>query len=100
MATELKLRRGTTSQHDTFTGAEAEITVDTDKNTVVVHDGTTEGGFPLAREFDLESIIGGDLSWDSSADTYSREYNFSSGVTRVHENMRRCLLLDDGTVNY
>ena len=100
MATELKLRRGTTSDHTTFTGAEAEITVDTDKNTVVVHDGTTAGGFPLAREFDLESLIGGDLSWDSSADTYSREYAFSTGVTRVHEGMKRCLLLDDGTVNY
>jgi len=50
MATELKLRRGTTAQHSTFTGAEAEVTVDTDKETVVVHDGTTAGGFPLATE--------------------------------------------------
>jgi hypothetical protein len=100
MATELKLRRGTTSDHTSFTGANGEVTIDTDKNTVVVHDGTTTGGFPLAREFDLETLIGGDLSWDSSADTYSREYAFSSGVTRIHENMRRCLLLDNGTVNY
>ena len=100
MATELKLRRGTTSDHTSFTGANGEVTIDTDKNTVVVHDGTTTGGFPLAREFDLETLIGGDLSWDSSGDTYSREYAFSSGVTRIHENMRRCLLLDNGTVNY
>jgi len=50
MATELKLRRGTTAQHSTFTGAEAEVTVDTDKETVVVHDGSTAGGFPLATE--------------------------------------------------
>lgn len=50
MATELKLRRGTTSQHSTFTGAEAEVTVDTDKETVVVHDGATAGGYSLARE--------------------------------------------------
>jgi len=47
MATELKLRRGTTAQHANFTGANAEVTVDTDKNTVVVHDGSTPGGFPI-----------------------------------------------------
>jgi len=50
MATELKFRNGTTAQHATFTGAAAEVTVDTDKNTAVVHDGSTAGGFPLARE--------------------------------------------------
>lgn len=49
MATELKLRRGTTAQHSTFTGAAGEITVDTDKKTVVVHDGVTAGGKPLLK---------------------------------------------------
>ena len=47
MATSIRLRGGTTSQHSTFTGAAKEVTVDTDKNTIVVHDGTTAGGFPL-----------------------------------------------------
>ena len=47
MATTLKLRRGTTAQHSSFTGAAGEVTVDTDKETVVVHDGSTAGGFPL-----------------------------------------------------
>lgn len=42
-------RRGTTAQHSTFTGLNAELTVDTDKKVVVVHDGSTAGGFPLAR---------------------------------------------------
>jgi hypothetical protein len=50
MATILQLRRGTTTQHNTFTGAVGEVTVDTTKDTVVVHDGTTAGGFPLATE--------------------------------------------------
>jgi hypothetical protein len=50
MATSLKLRRGTTAQHASFTGAEGEVTVDTTKDTVVVHDGSTAGGFPLAKE--------------------------------------------------
>lgn len=47
MATILQLRRGTTGQHDAFTGAEGEVTVDTTKDTVVVHDGVTLGGFEL-----------------------------------------------------
>jgi len=50
MATQVQLRRGNNTQTLAFTGAEAEITVDTDKETVVVHDGSTAGGFPLARE--------------------------------------------------
>ena len=55
MAKQLKLRRGTTSQHSSFTGAEGECTVDTTKDTLVVHDGSQAGGRPLLRE-DLNNI--------------------------------------------
>jgi len=55
MAKLLKLRRGTTSQHSSFTGAEGELTVDTNKDTAVVHDGSTAGGRPLLRE-DLDNM--------------------------------------------
>ena len=55
MATEVKRRRGTTVEHSTFTGAVAELTVDLTKDTVVVHDGATQGGFPLLRE-DLSNV--------------------------------------------
>jgi len=47
MASQLQLRRGTTVQHAPFIGAPAEVTVDTDKKTLVVHDGSTAGGFPV-----------------------------------------------------
>jgi hypothetical protein len=50
MAKQLQLRRGTTTQHSTFTGAAGEVTVDTDKDTIVVHDGSTAGGSVLATE--------------------------------------------------
>ena len=55
MAKEIIRRNGTTFEHSSFTGAEAEVTVDTDKKTVVVHDGSTVGGFPVARE-DLSNV--------------------------------------------
>ena len=47
MAIQIQLRRGTTTEHSTFTGAVGEVTVDTDKDTLVVHDGVTVGGKPL-----------------------------------------------------
>ena len=53
MATQVQQRRGTTAQHNVFTGANGEVTVDTSKDTLVIHDGTTQGGFPLARESDI-----------------------------------------------
>jgi len=50
MATRVQLRRGTTTEHNSFTGAAGELTVDTTKNTAVVHNGSTAGGFPLLKE--------------------------------------------------
>lgn len=50
MSFAFQRRRGTTSQHASFTGLNAELTVDTDKKTVIVHDGSTAGGIPLAKE--------------------------------------------------
>ncbi len=55
MAVQIQRRGGTTSQHSTFKGANREITVDTTKKTLVVHDGITAGGHPLARE-DLSNV--------------------------------------------
>ena len=55
MAKLLKLRRGSTAQHSTFTGAEAEVTVDTTKDVLVVNDGSTQGGHPLAAE-DMSNV--------------------------------------------
>jgi hypothetical protein len=47
MTKQVQLRRGTTAEHAVFTGALAELTVDTDKKVAVVHDGVTVGGNEL-----------------------------------------------------
>jgi len=44
MSTQVQYRRGTTTQNNAFTGALAEITVDTTNWTLRVHDGVTAGG--------------------------------------------------------
>lgn len=48
MTNILQLRRGTTAQSDAFTGSIAEVTVDTDRNSLRVHDSVTQGGTELA----------------------------------------------------
>lgn len=48
----IRLYRGTTQQHSDYAGPVGEITVDTEKYTVVVQNGVT-GGVPLARESDV-----------------------------------------------
>lgn len=62
MATAIQRRRGNTAQHASFTGLAGEITIDTDKNTIVVHDGVTAGGHPLATAADYEALGGADIT--------------------------------------
>ena len=79
MATQVQFRRGTTSQTGSFTGAVGEVTVDTDKDTVVVHDGSQAGGFAVAnlktaqeftatQNFNATTLTDAStVSWDASA---------------------------------
>jgi hypothetical protein len=62
MATAIQRRRGNTAQHASFTGLAGEITIDTDKNTVVVHDGVTAGGYPLALASEVQALGGADIT--------------------------------------
>ena len=63
MATQVQFRRGTTGQHSAFTGAVGEVTVDTEKKTVCIHDASQIGGFPLLREdFSNSNLSLGSLS--------------------------------------
>ena len=50
MTKQVQLRRGTTAQLSSVTGAEGEVIVDTTKDTLTVHDGYTAGGVPLLKE--------------------------------------------------
>lgn len=69
MARQVQLRRGTTAEHSTFTGAVGEVTVDTDKDVVVVHDGSTAGGVPLLKSADLTAGSGISVTGTTIANT-------------------------------
>ena len=84
MAKLLKLRRGSTSDHSSFNGAEGEVTVDTTKQTAVVHlNGGNGTGKALAREDQVAALTGatftGDVTLNATkelrfADTDSSNY--------------------------
>ena len=96
MPTVLQLRRGTTAEHSSFTGAEGEVTINTTKDTLVVHDGATQGGFELAladlsnttattyADFSVTDSGGdGSLSYDNTTGTFT--YTGSSAAeVRAH----------------
>ena len=79
MSTQIQFRRGTTSEHSSFTGAVGEVTVDTDKDTMVVHDNSQAGGYPMAnlktaqeftktQNFNATTLTDAStISWDASA---------------------------------
>ena len=50
MAKQVKRRRGTTAEHAVFPGVEGEITVDTDLQTIVVHNGTAPGKYLMRAD--------------------------------------------------
>ncbi len=77
MSTQRQRRRGTTAEHATFTGAIGEITIDTTKKTVVVHDGATAGGFPLARH---EFVKGTFFKADPFTSLFSKTAGGSASV--------------------
>ncbi len=74
MAKIVQRRRGTTSEHSVFTGLEGEITVNTSLDTIVVHDGSTVGGFALAR------ADGSNLSGISSGSIGISELDITDGT--------------------
>jgi len=49
MAKQVQLRRGTATEHNSFTGVVGEVTFDTTNGTLRAHDGTTVGGNRLAK---------------------------------------------------
>lgn len=93
MTTSVQRRRGTTAQHSTFTGLEGEITIDTTKDTAVIHDGTTVGGFPLAKEnlananpSNLTALTGASTAADDLFVVYDTSSNALKKITREELN--------------
>ena len=57
MAKQVQLRRGSSALTNNFTGAQGEVTVDTDRKVAVVHDGETQGGFGVGARANPDGTI-------------------------------------------
>jgi hypothetical protein len=93
MTTAVQHRRGTTAEHATFTGLEGEVTIDTTKDTAVIHDGVLAGGVPLAREnlanvtpSGLATITGASTASDDKFFIYDQSATTLKSITRAELN--------------
>ena len=86
MAVQLQLRSGTTTQHSTFTGAVGEVTVDTTKDVLVVHDGITAGGFPNAARANADGTISLIKKDGTSAGEVNSSGLFNNTLTSTNTN--------------
>ena len=93
MTTAVQHRRGTTAEHAAFTGLEGELTIDTTKDTAVIHDGTLAGGYPLAKEnlanvntSGLSSIDGASTASDDKFFIYDQSATSLKTITRAELN--------------
>ena len=68
MAQQWQLRRGTTTQHNSFTGAVGEVTVDTTTHALKVHDGVKQGGYMV------DTVVAYQLPTDANDHTWYRKY--------------------------
>jgi len=81
MPTQVQFRRGTSTQNDNFTGAAGELSVDTTNNTVRIHNGSTAGGFALARaDLSNTSAITGSSTTTLTNKTLNLSSNTLSGT--------------------
>lgn len=80
MAVQVQLRGGTTEEHSLFTGGFKEVTVDTTKKTLVVHDGVTLGGTPLAKEKEF-------TDFKKRINDRLEEFSNNIGTTHNHDNL-------------
>lgn len=86
MAIQIQLRQGTTTEHNTFTGAVGEVTVDTTKDVPVVHDGVTVGGHPVATRANADGTISLIKKDGTSAGTINADGLFNNTLTSTNTN--------------
>lgn len=80
MTKQVQRRRGTATQHTSFTGAEGEISVNTTNKSTHVHDGVTAGGIEAARA-DLDNVDAADVLAAAGITASATELNRVDGVT-------------------
>lgn len=83
-AKRVQLRGGTKDEHRQFIGADREVTVDTSKKTLRVHDGKTYGGTALATEDLVYSEVNNTISYvDDMLENISEAHNHDDTYSKL-----------------
>lgn len=106
MPTIVQFRRGTQTQNNNFLGSSGELSINTTANSLRVHDGSTTGGFELAKA-DLSNVTVGILTSVSIGTGAANTEVISStrelkNITSIDNNTKLSLssaLLDDTSLN-
>jgi len=91
MAKSVKLRQGTSTEHESFTGEMAEVTFDTTNNRIILHDGVTTGGIPMARLSDVPVDL---------TDLTDVDGNINSAITATFSGTTYVVTVASGTNTY
>ena len=84
MSKQVQLRGGTKDEHRQFIGANREVTVDTSKNTLRVHDGHTYGGTVLATEDMVYDNVDSAIQYiDSIVDNIAEAHNHDDTYSQL-----------------
>ena len=75
----IQFRRGTAAEHSSFTGLVGEVTVNTTRNSIHVHDGSTAGGHPVAAE-DMANVSAADIKGRLGTTLTNAEINASAAI--------------------
>lgn len=77
MSEQWQIRRGTTQENDDFTGAQGELTMDTQTKGLRVHDGTTQGGIEVPTAGTADYVV----EWQAptSSNNYKWYRKYKSG---------------------
>ena len=106
MPTIVQFRRGTQTQNNNFLGSSGELSVNTTANSLRVHDGSTTGGFELAKA-DLSNVTVGILTSISIGTVGSNTEVISSArelknITSIDSNTKSSIsstLFNDASLN-
>jgi hypothetical protein len=92
MATQVQFRRGTTAQNNSFTGAVGELSIDTEVKSIRIHDGSTAGGFGIAKS-DLSNIsnVGVITATDFNS---TSDINLKENIRPIEDSLNKVLQLN------
>lgn len=69
----IQLYRGTTAQNNAYTGAIGELTMDTEKKQLRIHDGSTAGG----------KVVGDNVAWGSIGGSLSNQTDLADELLNL-----------------